>query len=108
MLGTLPESLHKTVDTLWLKLTTSLLSRLGRSSAVGRVLASDEEAEALTLSSLMLSASAANKLSQSNHFSLQGPSETQSNPETFDRNGDFVERYSTAFLMQNILTELES
>lgn len=46
VLGTLPESLHKAVDTLWLKLTTSLLSRLGRSSAVGRVLASDEEAEA--------------------------------------------------------------
>ena len=34
VLGTLPENLHKAVDTLWLKLTTSLLSRLGRPRAV--------------------------------------------------------------------------
>lgn len=45
VLGTVPESLHKAVDALWLKLTTPLLRRLAGPSAVDRVLSSDEEAE---------------------------------------------------------------
>lgn len=57
---------------------------------------SGEEAEAPTLSSLMLSSSAANKSSQSNHYRLQGPSETKSISRAFDRKEDFVERYGRA------------
>lgn len=45
VLGALPESLFIVFDILWQKLTTPTLNRLGRPSAVGRVLSSDEEAE---------------------------------------------------------------